>query len=297
MISILITSAYEPGTIGKAIEALRTKAIKGKCEVIVAAPDKETRAAAKQKGVQVLADKGKGKPAALNQLFAKARGDIFVLTDGDVQVGKNAVKNLTAAFADPRVGAVSGRPVAANQRSTMLGYWAHLLADVGADETRKMLVREGKFIACSGYLMAVRKGIVKRIPENVLSDDAVISNLVAARGYRIAYAPDARVLVQYPTTWSDWLKQKRRSAAGYVQMRQVVQRKDEMRSFVKESAEIMRALRYPKTVKEGVWTIALVFARLYLWLVVFYDMKIKRKGLKELWLRVESTKHGLDRSG
>ena len=52
-----------------------------------------------------------------------------MLSDGDVVIGEDALQPLLAPFADPGVGAVTGRPVSASPRDTMLGYWSHLLTD------------------------------------------------------------------------------------------------------------------------------------------------------------------------
>ncbi len=299
MISILITAAHEAETIGKALDAILKNKLRESYEILVIAPDAATRDAAsmyaqKRKIIRVFQDHGTGKPAALNLLFAKARGRILILTDGDVVVAPDALHSLLRALHDPHVGAVSGRPIAINARSTMLGYWARLLTDVGGHETREKLVRKKRFIVCSGYLMAIRKGIVRKIPENALADDAVITNMISSKEHTIAYAPEAEVYVTYPTTFRDWVRQKRRSAGGYVQLRQLLKKKDKMRSFFTESLGFFRIFHYPKTTREVYWTVLLVFARLYLWLLIFYDMKVRQKGLKELWLRVESTKHGVE---
>ena len=217
MLTIIITAAREPATIGRAIEAFLQQEL-GQYELLVVCPDRETADAIqpymhKNRRISVLRDPGRGKPAALNLAFQQAKGDIIILSDGDVHVAEGAVSALLAKFKND-VGAVCGRPVSTNDRSTMLGYWSHLLTDAGA-HWRRM---QGDFIECSGYLYAIRN-VVKRIPADVLADDAYISHVIAERGYRIAYAPAAQVYVKYPTTFADWIAQKRRSAGGYLHIR------------------------------------------------------------------------------
>ena len=290
MISIIITAYKEPKTITKALKII-SKQISKKDEIIVVCPDDETEKAAKKFKIRVIKDKKIGKPAALNLAFRKARGDILILTDGDVYISDNAVKEILKSFKDKKVGVVSGRPISINTRNTMLGFWSHLLTDIGAHETRTLLREKNKFIVCSGYLMAIKNNLIKRIPENSLSDDAVISNLIYSKGYKTAYAPKAMVFVKYPTNIKDWLKQKRRSAGGYLQIKNLTNRKDEMRSFFRESLGIFRVLKYPKTIKKFYWTFILIFVRLYLWLVIFIDIKIQKKEFSKIWKRVESTKN------
>ncbi|MDD5086262.1 MAG: glycosyltransferase [Candidatus Nanoarchaeia archaeon] len=289
MISIIITAYKEEKTIGKAIEAIRQSKIREKYEILVFAPDDETLNTAKKYKVKAVKDEGKGKPAALNLAFRKAKGEILILTDGDVYLGKDAVNYMLEKFSDKNVGVVSGRPVSTDSRQTMLGYWSHLLTDT-AHRIRTERVREGQMIVCSGYLYAFRKSLIKKIPEQALSEDAVISHMIADQGYKSQYAEKALVFVKYPTNLHDWIIQKKRSAGGYNQLSQMVKGKERMRSFSKESAGIFKVLSYPRNLKEFLYTAALVFTRLYLWALIFIDINLKKKEFKKIWLRVESTK-------
>ena len=218
MISVIITAYKEHRTIGRAIEAFLANDLGKDYEIIVSAPDKETldvvhTYAKKNKRIKTIVDEGKGKPAALNMVFKKAKGDILVLTDGDVYVGDNSINLILEKFKDEKIGAVSGHPVSLNSRKKMLGYWSHVLAGV-ADLRRKIAVRDGKRFFCSGYLFAMRKGLVDEIPTETLSDDGYMSLLVYKKGYKLDYSPNSLVYIQYPTNFSDWIIQKRRSAGG-----------------------------------------------------------------------------------
>mgnify|MGYP001611484071 FL=1 len=88
MISIAIASFKEPKTIGRAIDSILNQNLKD-YELIVSSPDKITqkiveRYIQKNKKISLIKDKGLGKPAALNLIFKKARGEVLILTDGDV---------------------------------------------------------------------------------------------------------------------------------------------------------------------------------------------------------------------
>lgn len=296
MLSIIITTWKEPETVKKAIQSFLDEKIQQSYEILVAAPDQETIDSAKtmQKKynqIKIIKDPLKGKPTALNLAFKKAKGGILILTDGDVYIKKGAVKELLKQLENKQVGCVSGHPLPTNSKNTMLGFWSHLLTDVGAHKRRLELQSKDKFMVATGYLMALKKGIIKKIPEETLVDDAVISHLVYKAGYKIRYAENAIVNVKFPTNFKDWIKQKRRSAGGYNQLEYIIGEKDKMRSFTKESSKITWALSYPKTIKEFFWTFLLILARLYLWLLVFIDINIKKKSLKgKPWERIESTK-------
>src|SRR3989344_6326490 len=101
-ISILITSFKEPKTIGKAIESFLSQNLKN-YEIIVSAPDKETLEVVKKyskinNNVRFIKDKGEGKPSALNKLFRIAKGEILILSDGDVYVSNNSVNYYVKVF-------------------------------------------------------------------------------------------------------------------------------------------------------------------------------------------------------
>ncbi len=293
MLSVIITAFREATTIGRAIEAFLPQ-LPNDAELLVVSPDPETIAvvddyAARYPVVRHVADPQRGKPTAVNAGLEAARGDIVVLSDGDVYVAEDALGPLLAPFADPQVGAVSGHPISINQRDTMLGYWSYVLTE-GIHHIRLARDRDAGFLICSGYLFAFRRRLVEQVPEDALAEDAVISHTIARQGCRIRYAPRARVYVKYPTTYRDWLRQKVRSTGGYAQ------------EYIRTSPFRMRSawlemwygtklvLRYPRHLHEFFWTLLLFAARLHLWLLVLVNVRLLRRPLKDLWQRVETTK-------
>lgn len=292
-LSVLITAFREAATVGRAIEAFLPQLPEG-AEILVVCPDPETTAvvndyAARYSAVRHVADSQRGKPAALNVGLRAARGDIVVLSDGDVVVAEDALAPLLAPFEDPEVGAVSGHPVSVSPRDTVLGYWSHLLTE-GIHRMRLARDRAGQFLLCSGYLFAFRRALIGRVPEDALAEDGVISHLIARQGYCIRYAPQARVFVKYPASYRDWLRQKVRSAGGYAQD-YVRKSPVRMRSAWLEVLNGTRlALCYPRSPREFLWTLLLFAARLHLWLLVFVNVRLLRRPLTTLWRRVETTK-------
>lgn len=292
MISIIITAYKEEKTIGKAIDSILSNEILENYELLVLAPDKPTLDVVrsyqkKSRKIIPIKDSGKGKPSALNMAFKQVKGEYLILTDGDVYISKKAIQEILKPFKDKKIGAVSGRPISLTSRKTMLGFWSHLLTDI-AHKRRLFALKKKKRFYCSGYLFAMRRGIVDEIPEDTLSDDGFMSHMVYSKKYGISYNPGAEVYVQFPTNLKDWIKQKRRSAGGYNQIRNWTN--VEMRSFSKESLGILQVLKYPKTMKEFFWTLSLVFMRVYLWTIIFLDINLRKKEFKKIWVRVDSTK-------
>lgn len=290
MLSVVITAFKESESVKKCIESIRNQNLKN-YEIIVLAPDDETLKSAKSMKVKTIKDQGRGKPAALNIAFKKARGSIIVLTDGDVYLERNTLNYLIGHFKDKKVGAVTGRPVSLNPRNTMLGFWSHLLTDAGAHEERLERAKQGKFIVCSGYLYAIRKGLVKKINENSLSDDAVVSYIIWQKGRKIFYEPRSIVYVKYPATIKDWVKQKRRSFAGYHQTAEWFKNAPKMRTFKLEILKgFSRSIEYTSSVRELFYLFVLFLIRFYTWLLTYYDLKIRKKSFEQIWQRVETTK-------
>jgi cellulose synthase/poly-beta-1,6-N-acetylglucosamine synthase-like glycosyltransferase len=300
-VSVIITAFREETTLGRAIEAFVAQltdtssvGVSTDAELLVVCPDPGTTAvvnmyAEKYAFVRHVADPQRGKPTAVNRGLEAARGDIVVLSDGDVVVDERALAPLLRPFRDPQVGAVSGRPVSVSPRNTVLGYWSHLLTD-SIHRMRLARDRTGRFLVCSGYLFAIRRRLVDGVPEDALAEDAVISHLIAQQGHAIRYAPGARVLVRYPTTYADWLRQKTRSAGGYAQP-YVRRSKVRMRSaWLEMKTGTLMALQYPNDPREFLWTLLLFGARLHLWLLVLIKVRLLRRPLRTLWERVESTK-------
>ncbi len=291
MISIIITAFKESKTIQRAIMAIAEQNLP-RHEIIVIAPDKETLDEAEKlrnkcKNLKILQDGGDGKPAALNLAVSKAKGEILILTDGDVYVGAESIVHLIGFFKGNKIGAVSGKPVSTNPRDNMYGFWSSILTKT-ADEIRKKSSFGGRRFFCSGYLFAIRKELFPLLPKELLSEDGYISNYVYSKGYSIAYSEKSEVHVKYPNNFSDWIKQKKRSAGGYNQIKKLTGA--DMRSFTWESRGAFGMFKYLSNLREIMWLMALFLSRVYLWLVIFKDINIKKKSQKEIWKRVESTK-------
>lgn len=295
-LTVIITAYKEKKTVIRLIENFE-KQLKDrrKFEILLLAPDRETGEAglkaSKSGKASWIKDQGRGKPAALNKGFNLAKGRILILTDGDVFLDKKAVQALIPAFKDKKIGAVTGRPKALNSRNNLFGFWAHLLTDA-AHQRRREQKKKKAFLEASGYLMAIRAGLVEKIPEDSLADDLAISKIIWDKGHLIDYRPGAKVYVKFPTNFKDWLAQKKRTLGGHFQTKSLIKskKKERTRGFIQESLGFFKVLAYPRNLKEFFWTVILILARLYLWLAVFWERRIINKSFEKTWARIESTK-------
>ena len=292
--SVLITAYKEPNTIGKAIDSFAVQMDPRISELIVVCPDEETTEVVLQRAeiypfVRHVQDPKLGKPAALNIGMKEIRGEMVFLSDGDVWVGEDSLAPMLKILEDPKVGAVTAQPISISPRTTMLGFWSHLLTHA-IHEMRQTRDKEGRFLILSGYYFAYKPALIDKIPEDALSEDAVISHMLFDQDYQVRYCQQAEVYVKYPTTYKDWLIQKVRSAGGYAQD-YIRKSKHNMRSPLSEAIHgTSLALKFPKTLKESAWTYMLFIARVHLWSLVFINVRVMKRPLSTLWKRVETTK-------
>jgi len=298
MISIIITAWEEPKATQECIKRFLLQDIPDKFEIWVTCPDEGTKNVVmdyKSKYPKIInflhQPRELGKNVMMNILSKKAKGEILIFTDGDVFVAPDSVKELYAKFKDPKVGCVSGRPVSANPKDNMLGYWSHLLTDAGAHNIRKEKYRNGEFLECTGYLFAMRKGIIDNMPEDV-AEDAIIPYMFWKKGYKIGYAEKALAYVTYPKNFKDWVNQKVRSGKAHEMLDKYMDRSSlRVKSFGNEALRGLRwAFLYPKTMKEFFWTLLLFPSRLYVWTKYAYETKMLNTHYGDRWKRVKSTR-------
>ncbi|PIW67900.1 hypothetical protein COW09_01150 [bacterium (Candidatus Moisslbacteria) CG12_big_fil_rev_8_21_14_0_65_36_11] len=288
MVSVIITTYNELDTLPRALEAILKEKVAD--EILVVAPDEETERLIEKKYPQVrfLKNEKIVKPAGLNLGIKEAKGEIVILTDGDVLIKEGSLNLLLKALEKKEVGLSCGQPTSLNPKDNMLGFWSHFLT-FAAHKLRE----KSKIFPASGNLYAFKKNLFSPIYEKTMVDDALITAAVVSCGYRIVYVPEARVYVKYPENFKDWIKQKVRATGGYIEKSKISSLVS-LRKFRNLWQEILMGFylffTYPKSLKEFWWTKLLYLARIYLWFLIFWQIKIRKKGIKDLWKRVESTK-------
>lgn len=296
MLDIIITSFNEPKATLRAVNTFLDMGIKEKFRIIVCDPFPEVKEFLKQnlnhknsKKVGFFLDPGEGKSYALNLLFEKLSGsenDIFILTDGDVFVSDNTVYEILNAFEDPEIGCVTGKPVSVDSKNTMFGYWSNLLFS-GIDKVRKKLSDKQKFFECSGYLFAIRKGVITNFPLDA-SEDSIIPFLFWQKGYKIKYLPEVEVYVKNPDNLKDWETQKIRNIKGHENLSKLFPDMPRTKTFWNEiKYGFFHALFYPKTPKQVAWTLKLFKHRKNIYKKAFEDLE-KQEVYSDGWREVET---------
>ncbi|VVB83571.1 Glycosyl transferase family 2 [uncultured archaeon] len=297
MISIIVTAYEDPNSTKEAIwRLLNQDDFYEKFELIAACPDKPTKKIIMDykkkfpKLIKYVKQDDPDKNKLMNKILRLTRGGIIVWTDGNKFVDKNAIQLIIKEFKDPYVGCAGGRPIPQNKSDNLFGFWAHTLTNA-AHRLREKRFSHGKFVEQCANLLAMRTGIIEEIPKNV-AEDSIIPYLISKKGYKNVYVGDAKVYVMYPRNFRDWVKQKVRSAKSHEAMnKHISSRKIKQKTLLNEFLYgFLFVLSSPKTPRELFWTILLYPARLYVWALTFYEIKIKKSPYVAVWSRSESTK-------
>lgn len=135
-------------------------------------------------------EQNRGKLAMLNDVLRQVEGEIVVFSDAATMPEREALRELAANFADPRVGAVSGIYKIRDQAGAALGkqedlYWK---IETFLKEREAAL---GSILGAHGALYAIRRRLYPFPESTVINDDFVIPMRIVAQGYRAAYEPRA----------------------------------------------------------------------------------------------------------
>lgn len=157
----------------------------------------------------------RGKAAALNAAVKKSHGEIVVFTDARQQLDRGALRELSACFSDPSVGAVSGELVLAEEGESSDGvglYWRY------EKTIRAMESDVHSSMGATGAIYAVRRELVVPLPEDAILDDVWIPMSVVLGGRRVVFEKRARAYEPRRQRLEDEFRRKVRTLAGNYQL-------------------------------------------------------------------------------
>jgi cellulose synthase/poly-beta-1,6-N-acetylglucosamine synthase-like glycosyltransferase len=172
-----------------------------------------------------------GKASALNAGVAQATGDILFFTDVRQEIDAQALSHLTANFADPTVGAVTGElrllnPSKMGEQADMELYWKVELW------ARSLHSRIDSIFSTTGCIYALRRSLAEPLPIDTIADDGTHSLRAFFRGYRVIYDPEA-IAYDYPAAPGGEFRRRWRTLAGlwqlFARMPQLFSSADRMR--------------------------------------------------------------------
>ena len=199
-VTLLIPAYNEAGHIaGKIRDSLALEYPPEKIEILVACDGSRDRTPAIAQSmadgerVRILAfPENRGKIMTLNDGVREARGDIVVFSDATALLYPDSLRWMMMNFADPKVGAVSGRYTVVRADEVGIGksedfYWKYeTFLKVNESQLDSML-------GAHGHLHAIRRELYPYPPPGTINDDYVIPVSVLAKGYRAVYEPKSIV--------------------------------------------------------------------------------------------------------
>ena len=166
----------------------------------------------------------RGKASALNLGVENASGEIIVFADARQRFESDAIKELTANFADHSVGAASGhyildRGEEAQAVGESIGlYWRY------EEWIRKSEARFDSVIGATGAIYAIRRSLWKPLPSAAILDDVYTPMHIAASGHRIVFEENARAHDRVADSTSREFSRKVRTLTGNYQLCQLMPR-------------------------------------------------------------------------
>jgi cellulose synthase/poly-beta-1,6-N-acetylglucosamine synthase-like glycosyltransferase len=152
-----------------------------------------------------------GKARGMKTLAARAKGDVLVFTDANVQLETEAVARLLSCYADPAVGGVLGS-------LRYEGEGASASANVGGlywrleEALKDRESRTGNVMGADGSIFSIRRALYPDFPDHVL-DDLTVSMSVVFAGRRLIKARDVIAWEMMVAERRDEMKRKVRIAA------------------------------------------------------------------------------------
>ncbi len=157
-----------------------------------------------------------GKIAAVQRAVATVTTEAMIFTDANTFLNTDALLKLCRHYADPKVGAVAGEKRihidATSDATAGEGfYWKY-------ESRLKVWDSElNSVVGAAGELFSVKTALYESVHPNSIIDDFMISMLIAKKGFRIVYEPEAYATETSSANIKEELKRKIRIAAGGLQ--------------------------------------------------------------------------------
>lgn len=164
-------------------------------------------------------DSRRGVPAAWNEIFKKAIGEIIVLYDADIIIDNSTTANLVQSIADS-IGlcASNSTPLvlkgsAISRASVFIAEWLRWVRKSGLSQYTVM-----------GRALSILSHVAKRItiPENVIAIDLYLQCKVLELGFKVIYNDQALVYFRTPDNMKDFSSQIIRATNGHKQIRHLL---------------------------------------------------------------------------
>jgi hyaluronan synthase len=182
-------------------------------------------------------EENRGKRAALEAGFRRAKGEVVVTIDSDSIIEPQTLLAIAGPFRNPSIGAVAGKVHVYNRSEGVIPRMLHVRFILSFDFLRAAQSGYGTVYCCPGALSAYRTSVVRKVLDQWMEqtflgepctygEDRSLTNFMLAEGYDTVYQRTAVVHTSVPRT--------------YAKLSRMYLRWD--RSYVKEELRLSRIL-------------------------------------------------------
>lgn len=159
-----------------------------------------------------------GKAAALNRALSESHAEFILCVDADTIFKPDSLSYLVASLdADPRIAAVTGRPIVKNI-STLMGKLQFLEYILNIDMIkRSQSFFLGHIMTVSGVLTLFRRSALEKVngwSTEAMTEDIDVTWRLYDKGYYCIYQPWALCQIYVPETIRGFVKQRIRWGRG-----------------------------------------------------------------------------------
>jgi len=169
----------------------------------------------------------RGKRAALEEGFRRARGEIVVTIDSDSVIEQGTLLAIAGPFRNPKVGAVAGKVAVYNRYQGLIPRMLHVRFILSFDFLRATQSAYGTVYCCPGALSAYRISVVRDVLEEWVNqtflgtkctygEDRALTNLILSRRFNAVYQRTAVVHTVVPWTYEKLYKMFLRWDRSYI---------------------------------------------------------------------------------
>jgi len=168
----------------------------------------------KERKIRILVEKTReGKFSAINKILKQSHGNYIILIDADTLPKRNSLNELIKPFTNPSIGAVSGRPLPIRSNSSIVSYFQYFIWTLNHEISFS-------FNKLNGEICAIKKDLVKEVPEKIINDDAFLAAKISLT-HNIAYQQKAESIRIEKLDFNGYVKKRRRIAQGFKQLSQL----------------------------------------------------------------------------
>lgn len=159
----------------------------------------------------------KGKIAAVNRIMPYVNTDLTVFTDANVMINPSGLKTMVRHFQNNTVGAVSGEKTVLSKDKDGASasgegfYWKY------ESFLKRKDAEWNTLVGAAGELFAIRTHLFEPVDGSTLIEDFIMTMGIAAKGYSVAYEPQAIASETASANIAEETKRKVRIAAGGIQ--------------------------------------------------------------------------------